>query len=259
MAETSFWRVAQLTDTHLFAEAEKTLREMKTDHSLRSLLLHLQTLQPQPDTLLLTGDLSQDETAESYQRLLDILTPLGIPAYWLPGNHDRPHLMQQILDTDLFSSDKAASLGNWRVLLLDSTVSGEVHGYLTDNTLDWLETQLQQSEQPTLLALHHPPVITGSAWMDKVGLHNSDALMTRLKSYPQVKLMVFGHIHHDVEVWQDSVHCLGSPSTCVQFLPKSQTFAVDGDRCPGFRVLDLYEDGHYETWVERVPATQLVA
>jgi len=44
---------------------------------------------------------------------------------------------------------------------------------------------------------------------------------------------------------------MASPSTCVQFLPKSTAFAVD-HAAPGYRWLSLFEDGRIETGVERL-------
>ncbi|NEP81399.1 MAG: hypothetical protein F6K17_09110 [Okeania sp. SIO3C4] len=65
--------VAQITDTHLFADpTEGKMYGLPTESSFLKVLEKLKQLQPQPDVLLLTGDLSQDETSESYQRLASL-------------------------------------------------------------------------------------------------------------------------------------------------------------------------------------------
>ena len=84
----------------------------------------LQQIQPPPDLLLLTGDLSQDETPESYQRLVSLIAPLGIPAYWIPGNHDNIPVMAEILNQPPLSPEKSWMLGNWQFLLLSSVEAG---------------------------------------------------------------------------------------------------------------------------------------
>ncbi|HEY9846754.1 MAG TPA: metallophosphoesterase, partial [Candidatus Caenarcaniphilales bacterium] len=89
--------IAQLSDLHLFAEVEQQLMGVVTFDALQAVLEHLQALQPQPDILLLTGDLSHDETQASYECLQDLLALLKIPVYWLAGNHDSLPLMQQVL------------------------------------------------------------------------------------------------------------------------------------------------------------------
>ena len=45
---------------------------------------------------------------------------------------------------------------------------------------------------------------------------------------------------------------MSTPSTCAQFLPRSEFFALD-DRPPGLRWLELHADGHIETEVAWVP------
>jgi 3',5'-cyclic-AMP phosphodiesterase len=254
MVHTASVRIAQITDTHLFADENGVSNGFQTARSLQAVLERVAALSPRPDVLLLTGDLSQDETLESYYQLVARVAPLGIPAYWLPGNHDQyPALMEQVLCTPPFSSQKCFQQGGWNIVLLNSMLPNLVYGELSLETLAWLEQQLQSVlSLPTLVALHHPPLAIGSAWMDAIGLQNRAALFAILDRYPQVKLVLFGHIHQDFDEWRGLVRYLGTPSTCVQFVPKGDRFAIDGDRQPGFRLLTLHEDGSYETQVIRL-------
>lgn len=244
--------VAQLTDTHLFADIQQTSKGMPTWDSLQAVLGKLKGLTQVPDLLLLTGDLSQDETPQSYERLKMALAPFKMPIYWLPGNHDRPHLMNQILCEAPLSRDNRVQVGNWTLLLLDSVVPGEVHGYLTPDTLTGLDSQLKTVNTPfVLIALHHPPLAVGSAWIDRIGLANGDEFQAIIHRYPQVKTVLFGHIHQELDQTRSGIRYLASPSTCIQFKPNCDEFALDGDRHPGFRLLKLCDNGQVETWVER--------
>jgi 3',5'-cyclic-AMP phosphodiesterase len=252
MVQASPLLIAQVTDIHLFANPSQELLKLPTAKSFQVVLEQLQSLFPQPDVLLLTGDLSQDETPESYQYLQNLLQPLGIPTYWLPGNHDQPSVMQQVLNRAPISPQKSFFAGDWQFILLNSAVPGCVHGQLSRESLDWLELQLQQSrEQPTLIALHHPPFPVNSAWLDRISLGNAEELFAVVDRHPQVRLVVFGHIHQEFERSRHGVHYLGCPSTCIQFLPQSETFGLD-DKQPGFRLLNLYPNGSFQTKVERV-------
>lgn len=244
--------VIQLTDTHLFADDEGQVKGFQTARSLAAVVDRVRSRPTKPDLLLLTGDLSQDETLGSYQRLRSQLAPLGIPAYWLPGNHDQyPEQMAQVLADAPFSVSKWVQQGGWNFVLLDSSQFGQVDGVLSEASLLWLEERLQVDGSPTLVALHHPPLAIGSTWMDRIGLQNRDALFAVLDRYPQVKLVLFGHIHQEFDRVRRGVRYLGCPSTCVQFVPGDE-FAIDVGRSPGFRWLTLYPDGSYETQVERV-------
>ncbi|MBD3885519.1 3',5'-cyclic-AMP phosphodiesterase [Phormidium tenue FACHB-886] len=246
--------VAQLTDTHLFADESQTMRGFPTVRSFQAVLNRLAQLEPRPDLLLLTGDLSQDETIASYQQLRDRLAPLQIPAYWIAGNHDQSlEDMAAVLNGDWVLPEKSFQRGGWHFVLLNSMLPQQVQGKLSDEALAWLEQKLEQfSDQPTLVSLHHPPLAIGSAWMDAIGLENREALFAVLDQHPQVKLVIFGHIHQAFDRWRNGVQYLGAPSTCIQFAPDANEFAIDPDRQPGFRLLTLFANGRYDTQVIRI-------
>lgn len=246
--------IAQLTDTHLFADPNRTMKGCPTAASLQTVLAHLQQQSPQPDLLLLTGDLSQDETRASYENLRDRITPLGLPAYWIPGNHDQSLAdMKVVLDTDLISPDKSFQKGGWNFVLLNTMQPQLSSGALSSESLQWLDEQLQQSPNtPTLIALHHAPMPVGLAFMDAIALENPEALFAVTDRHPQVKLVVFGHIHQEFDQERNGVRYLGTPSTCIQLMPNQAEVRISNDY-PGYRLLHLFPDGSYTTQVERVP------
>ena len=245
--------IAQITDIHLFADFHQDLLGMPTTDSFQALLKHLSGLSPRPDLLLLTGDLSQDGTPRSYDHLQALLTPLGIPVYWLPGNHDAElEEMEQSLTHPLFFPDRSFGAGGWRFVLLDSQEIGCVHGSLSSQELNRLDRDLSQhSEQPTIVALHHPPFEMHSDWLDASTLQNPEALFEVLDRYAQVKLVLFGHIHQEFYRQRCGVTYLGTPSTCIQFEPRSRDFSIDSQK-PGFRLLDLHPNGVWNTQVKRI-------
>lgn len=252
MVQVSSLVVAQITDIHLFSEAHQQLLGLPTADSFQAVVAQLKALKPRPDLLLLTGDLSQDGKPASYARLQQLLVPLNIPVYWLPGNHDCLPTMEQALAHPLVSPKKSFLAGNWRFLLLNSQVPGCVHGHLSQNNLDWLEQQLYQDpEHPTLVALHHPPFQVHSDWLDSSTLRNPEDLFAVLHYHPQVKLVVFGHIHQEFSRCHRNVTYLGSPSTSIQFEPESQHFSL-GQQTPGFRLFSLHSDGTWDSQVKRV-------
>jgi Icc protein len=243
--------IAQITDTHLFANSDQALKGVNTVRSLQAVIQRVQ--HRQPDVLLLTGDVSQDETLASYEHLRELIAPLGLPTYWIPGNHDRPELMMRMLSEAPFRREKSLQQAGWNGVLLDSRVAGEVGGELSQESLQELDEALRRyPDLPAFVALHHPVLDVGSAWMGEIGLGNAADLLAVIDRHPQVKLVVFGHIHQVFERQRQGVTYLGTPSTCVQFKPHSETFAID-DQMPGFRILRLWADGRFETAVERVP------
>jgi Icc protein len=242
--------VVQITDIHLFADGEQQLLGVPTTQSFEALLKPLFALAPRPDLVLLTGDLSQDGSVASYQRLQTLLSPLAVPIYWLPGNHDCIEVMERSLTHPLFRPDKAFQKNGWQFLLLNSQVPGCVHGALSEASLNWLDRQLANSTLPTLVSLHHPPLLVDSRWLDSSVLENTDDLFAVLDRYPQVQLLVHGHIHQSFQRRRGSITYLATPSTCIQFAPHSHDFAL-GAEAPGFRVLDLAPNGRWTSNVQR--------
>lgn len=246
-------RVLQLTDIHLFAAADQALMGIETYTSFSAIVRQICQLEAPPDLLLLTGDLSQDGTPESYAQLIELLKPMDCPIYWLPGNHDCFETMQRSLTYAPFIAAKNFVQQGWHFLLLNSQIPGEVAGELSPATLAWLDRKLaHQPDRPTIIAFHHPPFTLNTQWLDASALQNPEALFQVLDRHPQVKLVLFGHIHQEVQQERLGVTYLGCPSTCFQFARDHSTFTLDPDRCPGFRILDLAPDGSWRSEVQRV-------
>ncbi|MGL5058364.1 MAG: 3',5'-cyclic-AMP phosphodiesterase [Microcoleus sp.] len=251
MTTVSSLRVAQITDTHLFAELDREWKGISTARTLQVVLDRLQQIQPPPEILLLTGDLSQDETPESYHRLVSLIAPLEIPAYWIPGNHDNIPIMADILNRPPIYPEKSFQLGNWQFLLLSSVEPGCSGGLLSAESLQWLDSQLQQTgDRPVIIALHHHPLPIECEIMDGMMLQNTDEFFAIVDRYPQIKIVLCGHIHQEFYQQRNGVSYLGTPSTCLQLLPKSHPIEIDRIP-PGFRLLDLACDGTWETIIER--------
>ncbi len=244
--------VAQLTDTHLFATPDQEMMGVKTAETFQQVLEHLKKLNPQPDIILLTGDLSQDETPESYQYLKQELTPLNIPTYWIPGNHDNLLTLQQNLTGDPIDSEKFFQVGSWQFILLNSVIPGRTDGELSETQLTQLDQQLQKTiNLPTVVALHHHPLQIQSEIMDQYCLQNAPEFLLIISRYPQVKFVIFGHIHQEFQQKYQDVDYLGTPSTCLQLLPQQPEIVIV-QTPPGFRLFYLNADGTWKTQIHRV-------
>ena len=243
--------LVQLTDSHLFANADGKLLGMNTHDSLQRVIERILDEQPQVDLILASGDLSQDGSLQSYQRFRQLHEQIPAPARWFAGNHDElPALQAACAGSDLLQP--VTDLGNWRIILLDTSIPGAVPGHLSAAQLALLSTALSDAgERHVLVTFHHHPVSIGCRWMEPIGLRNPDALFAVLDGFPQVRALLWGHIHQEFDQLRNGVRLLASPSTCVQFAPGSEEFQVDQE-APGYRWLRLYADGRLETAVSRV-------
>lgn len=246
----------QLTDTHILSEEGATFDSVDTTTTLQQVISHAQSMFWPPDAVLLTGDLVHDPEPMAYERLCGILDALQVKIFCIPGNHDDPVLMKEIMQRNNISMAKKLEFREWNILMLDTYLANTHSGYLKDSELEFLDSQLyQQENKHVLVCLHHPPVSTGSPWMDKMSLKNSRDLFAILDRYSSVKGLLWGHIHQEFDNNRNHVRLMASPSTCVQFTPGSDSYVKD-NKLPGYRQLKLYDSGKIETEVIRVGSHQ---
>ena len=248
--------LAQITDSHLLAQTTAELRGCNPWESFTQ-VLH-EAMACNPDGLLLTGDLAEQGEARAYKNLAGALSPLNLPIYWLPGNHDHLPTMQQVLgQLSTAQGLTCIELGTWQLILLDSVLPTAKYGegYLANGQLAQLKYYLsQQPEKYTFIALHHHPVPVGIDWVDMMQVQNADEFLNLIKQFSQVKLVVFGHIHHGFESGSsEGIHFYGTPSSCLQVTSPEVI-----DERAGFRLFWLYGDGRYETEVRRVNSDYLI-
>lgn len=244
-------RVAQITDTHLYAIPDGQLLGLNTRDCLEQVLQRVRQDGPF-DLLVASGDLAHDGSEAAYRNLREQVGQLGIPAYCLPGNHDESIAIREQLDSEGFHCVRSHLAGGWQMVFLDSTVEGEDGGHLDDRELDGLSRALDsQPDLPALVWLHHQPVLMGSRWLDTMAVDNPHELFAIIDRHPQVRALVWGHVHQTFEQQRKQQRLLATPSTCLQFLPASENFAID-EIPPGYRWLELYPDGELKTGVTRL-------
>ena len=249
-------RIAQITDTHLLANKEDAMRGVQTWYSLKKVLEVAK--KAEPELILLTGDLAHNGEYEAYQHLKELIDATAIPAYWLPGNHDNYGLMQSELSSQYLHPKKLFHHKDWCFILLNSCLENAQYGEGTfaETELDWLAEELEaNSETPTAIAMHHHPVNTGIDWLEQMSVLNSPDFHKIIGQHPQVKVVCFGHIHHQVDVFQNGIHFFGTPATCTQVTPAHQT-EIEGEiqswQQPGFRIIELQDDREVTTEVHRI-------
>lgn len=243
----------QVTDTHLHAAPDSRMRGVTTQATFLAVLEHVRK-DPRwpPDAILVTGDIVQDESRAGYERFREMLQAFGLPVFCIPGNHDDPALMAELLMTPPFQMCGHAKLGEWRILLLSTFERGEDAGSIGPDGLAALEDALTEfSDEHVLICMHHQPLPMGSAWLDGVGLRDAEQFLQTIDRHERVRGVVWGHVHQASDRERNNVRFLSTPSTCSQFLPDSDFFALD-DRPPGLRWLVLEPDGGITTEVDWV-------
>ncbi len=245
-------RLLQLSDCHLSAEPHKAYRGQSADRNLARFAEAVRAFSP--DQLMLTGDLSEDGSSESYRRLIDWAQQFELPVAWLPGNHDDRSVMQPIMDHAGFEPGPILELHGWQLVLLDSAWPGRPDGELDAARLKPLARL--DPDQPIAVFVHHHPVPV-SVWIDRVPLRQPERLWQALAGHRGLKFVAFGHVHQRfrrrMEPAQDqSIECLAAPSTAVNSLPDVERF-TPGPCGPMARWFLLEPNGCYRSGLLSLP------
>jgi len=233
--------IAQITDCHLPADPQQEYRGINPHENLQGMLQKVRLLNP--DLLLASGDLSEDGSQVSYEALQKYFEPLGIPVLALPGNHDDASLLAEAFPGSPINRISVSEHGPWQIIRLNSCLPGRPEGRLSEEALKELESFLENHKQrPKLIAVHHQPVTVGSPWIDKYRLFDPEAFLQIVDQFPEIKAVVWGHVHQVFETDRNGTAMLGSPSSAINSLPGAQKFTAD-PAGPACRWLELKSDG----------------
>jgi Icc protein len=244
--------LVQITDTHILPPGELLHGSVDSARHLQETVQSIGRMLPKPDVVMITGDLVERGDEASYRHFIDLISPLEMPAYVIPGNHDDPQIMlKAFADTPYFPACKetfqyAVDDFSFRILTLNSKRDGtELPGF-KPSRLSWLENQLNLSGKPTLLALHHPPMITGIELSDMGGSEWFQGLKSILSSHEQVKLAICGHCHIDLCGRIGQVPVYMAPATSHQLIAtRGAMVAPSAVTQPGTPALHHFINGDF--------------
>lgn len=245
-------RVLHVTDTHLFAAESDDLAGVRTEQTCLEVLSHVRSEAGRLDLVLHTGDLVHDYSAAAYSRLRERLLDFGVPTLVIPGNHDHADEMRRQFAMPPVTWQFQTVVGNWLIVMLDSSIHGEPGGRLQPAELEQLNEVLEALPQlHALVCLHHHPVAMGSEWIDQIGVENGEALFRVLDRHTNVRAVLWGHVHQTFDGERQGVRLMATPSTCIQFKPGQREFALDA-LPPGYRVLELHPNGEINSRLFRL-------
>lgn len=239
-------RIIQLSDCHLSRDPSTRYRGVDAQGNLERVLE--KAMAWAPDLLLATGDLSEDASDASYDRLAAMLAETGVAVMALPGNHDDPAEVRRRFPASPVAGAWVHEDVDWHIVLLDSTYRGGIDGRLAGSVLSALEMALAESSRPVLLALHHQPLPVGSPWIDRYALQEPGKLASVLERHPQVRLVTWGHVHQAWAGQFAGVAALACPSTASNSLPGQARFSED-PAGPACRWFELEPGGDWETGI----------
>lgn len=208
-----------LSDMHLLAHDDVS-RQPDASATLRKIINEINLHHRDAEICVITGDITHHGRPDQYENAARLLSELQIPYTLIPGNHDdRTAFKKAFPDIPVDANgfiNHAATYGDIRFVLLDSTVPGALHGTLCEKRLSWLRDELAvHKNAPTFLFIHHPPMEMGLPFMDTIRLDADRELAEIIADNPQIKHMFFGHLHRPAAgTWQGIPVLLGASTQC---------------------------------------------
>lgn len=246
--------LAQLSDPHIGAEWAGG----DPSAGLAAVVEAVRALPQRPDAVLVSGDLADHAAAPEYEHAREVLASIGVPAYVLPGNHDDRRALRRhfgVPGADGEPVQYSVDLGPLRLVVLDTTRPGEDPGALDAARLDWLDRELEAAAtSPALIAMHHPPLVTGVPAWDDFGLPEADRreLGDVVERHPQVRGLVAGHVHRIISSELAGRPVLTVPSTYVQARPNFASGEIEWTNEPSGFALHALLDGDLISQIQPV-------
>lgn len=244
---TTMTLLAQLTDLHIRAPGKLAYNRVDTAAFLRQAVDSVLRLRQQPDAVVLTGDLTDFGTPTEYAYLAELIAPLPMPVYLLPGNHDDRDELRRAFPSHAYLGrtgfvQYTVEVGDAMLVALDTTEPRQSAGALCGERLAWLRRTLaEHSGRRTIIAMHHPPFRTFVGHMDDIGLLRGGREFEEVVSeHPQVERILCGHLHRSIDVAFGGTIAMSAPSPAHQV------------------TLDLAPDAP-STWTLEPPAFRLLA
>ena len=241
-------KIIQITDFHLYQDPKQRLYGLVNTND--TLLDVLEVVKKEnPDLVIASGDLSDDGSKESYQRLQGYLGELGCDVYAIHGNHDNPANFDRYLIGGNIKWGKVFCSDFVTLLFINSFKENSDSGYISDDELLQLEDNLKKYDNCILVIHHHflllkniEPQIENI--MDRYITENGQELfdvITRYKS--KIKFCITGHVHNFYQSEIDGVKIYSCPSTCVQFA-KNIEHLIEAKKKPSFLVYNFKNDNY---------------
>jgi Icc protein len=224
----NYFKVIQITDSHLF-KGNADLFGVDSNKNFNFIMNKvIDTDLDDLDAIFLTGDLSQDQSPESYEIIADKISILNVPAYWIAGNHDSIELMRSIFERHTFlKSTRKLSIRNWDFIFLNTCLIDHDDGHISTSELQELETAIANANNSNrALIMHHHPVEVGTPLVDKYILQNSEAFLNLVSKY-QIDLILCGHVHGDYSLKYLNTDIHTSPATCLQWEKGTRELVID--------------------------------
>ena len=239
----------QITDSHLLEGGNIKLHNIPINEIHFKIFSELKKIETEIEFILVTGDISENGSDESYLNAREIFSSLNKPTYWIAGNHDNLKAIHWFNNQTNIRSEKSFTVNGIHFILLNSVAissdgKNRSRGVLSISELNFLKLELEQNAtKQIVVALHHPPIKSGT-WKDDRMLENAEEFFEVINQFNNVKLVLYGHQHQVNETTIGGTKFYSPPAASFQF---HKTIKWGFDNLPaGFGVISIYNSTTFE-------------
>jgi len=248
--------IAQISDPHIVGRHKKAFGIAPTAENLGRCVDHVNQLSPEPDLVLVTGDVTNTGLLAETEQAASLLAALRCPFYVIPGNHDDRSNFWAVFGEGACPARYQGFVNyvieglDIRLIALDSMVPGHSGGEICRTRAAWLEQRLAEAgAKPTIIFMHHPPVRCGVPETDIDGFEGAERLGDIVEKYANIERIICGHIHLPAHVrWRGTVVST-APSVSMQLVldltgGRDSQFVLDA---PGYQLHHWTPDANLVT------------
>lgn len=228
--------VAHISDTHIAVDLPDADRRRQ---NLEQTIADINELDPLPDAIVLTGDLTQHGRPEEYRIAAAALAKARMPFYLVPGNRDnKANLRAAFASRGFFPAGSpflqyAVERHPVRILVLDTIGDSNKGDYCPERVQHLIEMAEADPTKPIAAFAHHPPFDIPEG-PERLHYKDYDAMgrVTRaLEHSGRVAGVFSGHIHravagHAGRVRASVTPCIATPLRWGEYPEHMKTLPV---------------------------------
>jgi len=215
-------KFVQITDLHLLGNPKARLHNIPITEVHLKIIDKIKNIESEIEFILITGDISENGSEESYFNAREIFSGLSKPIYWIAGNHDNMDAIHLFNNRRNIKSKKSFSTNAIHFILLNSVApspdgGNRSRGVLSNVELTFLKNEIEQNPtKQIVIALHHPPIKSGT-WKDDRMLQNANDFFEVINQFDNQKLVLYGHQHQENETIIGNTKFYSPPAASFQF------------------------------------------
>jgi 3',5'-cyclic AMP phosphodiesterase CpdA len=205
-------RIVHISDLYICEKDSDDPAAIVMIENLRKCIAHFNALEPAPDLLLVTGNITSNGSIESAMHARELLDTLDFPYKLVCGPNDDRRTTLTVFDHAC--GNEVGGVVSYmvegfalRLIGLDSLGHNGTGGHICQKRLNWVNDRLAENmTQPTAIFMHHPPMKTGIAKIDEDGFNNAEYFGQLVAHYSHIKAIFCGHINFACHTgWNETV------------------------------------------------------